>query len=304
MRVYAQEVYGKAWSSKLDFGTVENSHYIGSQFTGSDGSATLAILGGGRTDGSIGLRVTGASSLTVVSCFGTTSTVNTTGSGIATIPVGLEPVYVRLPVGVTATVEQVTYGPDVATWGAYTTNLGTVTSDSVVNGTLENGYYNSGTEPTEWRDDASLTASLTVNFAPPGAAIRPRPIDRVVIHCPTPWQNQSTLLDYDLEYQDTGGSWHLIATTTEPTLTVNAPTNQSQAGCLYDTFHSGRSIFVHTFTKVTAQAVRITARSTTYGGEPTAAALAAGGQGDVQKLRIREVCAYSSDALVRRIVIR
>lgn len=305
MRVYAQEVYGRTWTAKLDFGTVENDFYIGSKYTAADGSAILSLLSAGRTDGTVRLLVTGATSLQVVDCFGTVSTITRDGSGIATVPIGMEPCYVRLPAGVTATVEQVAYGLKVSALGTKNTALGTVDAKRVTNGTLENAYYDPTNEPTEFRDDAALPATLTVNLRQSDAVTRTSPVDCVIVNCPAPWQSQASLLDFDVEYQDAAGAWHTLQTITEPTKTFSAPTNQTGgAGCFYDSYYSNRSVFVLRFASVIAQAVRLRVRDATCGGEATAAAEAAGGQGNsVKKIVVRELAVYSRDVLVARPVL-
>jgi hypothetical protein len=302
-RVYSQEVFGKTYQAALDFGTIENDHYIGCRFTGSDGTSVVALISGGRTDGTVKLQITGSTTVTLVDCFGNTSTLTCDSKNLVTVPVTLEPCYVRLGSGVTAVVEQVVYGPNVARWGASPTAVGTINPRRVVDGVLENSYYAATAEPTEWRDDATLPTTLRIDFAEVGKAARRQRIDCVVIDCPTPWQEQGTLLDYDLEYLTVGGVWTTIATVTEPKLVSSVLTNQSQLGCYVETYHSGRSLFVHRFSVVTATAIRLTVRDCTFGGGMDQASVDAGGQTGAHKLRIREVSVYSGDALVSRPVV-
>lgn len=298
-RVYSQEVFGKTWQAALDFGTVENDFYIGSRFEDEDGDAVLAILSGGRTDGAVQLAVAGAVSVEVVGPFGDVTTVSCDAQGLASVDVANEPVYVRLPVGVTATVEAIDYGHNVARWGA-TATAGSGTADEqarIVNGTLENWYYQAANAPTEYRDTTALPATVTVTLD------NPRRCDTVVIHCPTPWQESGALLDYDLEYQDEAEDWHTVETVTEPTLTFSAPAPAAGGRCFYDTYHSGRCVFVHEFDPVTAVAFRLTVRDATSGGIATAAAAAAGGQSGARKIRLREIAVYSRDSQTQRVVL-
>jgi hypothetical protein len=300
MRVYSQELWGKTYTAALDFGTVENDHYIGSRFTAaSDGTSVLTLLSNGRTDGQVTLLASGATPdqrLTYVDCFGNTSTLG--ADGAVRVPVTAEPCYVRVPAGITVTVEAVAYGPNVAREGTRNTAQGTVDPRSITNGVRENSYYgnvnNVLMSPLEFRDDHALPATLTVElYHDNDNAIRARRIDTVVIDCPSPWQSQGSLLDFDVEYRDTVGVWHTVATIVEPTNTFASATNQSQAGCTFDSFHSGRSIFTAEFSPVVAQAIRLTVRDATSGGEATAAAEAAGGQGNANRvIRLREIGAF------------
>jgi hypothetical protein len=305
VRVYSQEVYGKTYTSALDFGTVENDHYIGSKFSGADGSAVLTLLSNGRTDGAVNLSISGANTLERVDCFGNVTTI--TGS----CPVTVEPCYVRLPAGTSATVVPTRYGPNVARLGTRNIAGGTVDPLTVTNATKENSYYSGSSgydrdirSPAEFRDDATLPATLTVELRDGGGAIYPRRIDTVIVYCPTPWQSQGTLLDFDVEYQGADNAWHIAQTITEDPATVESHTNRANYGCGYDVFHSGRCIFVSTFSPVTAKAVRLTVRDTTAGGEPTLTASAFGGQGDtVKRICIREIEVYCRDTQTPRAVV-
>lgn len=81
--------------------------YIGSLFSGATG-ATVVLQSAGSTDGSVRVKATGTSA-TVVSAFGVETTVPVVG-GIATVPVGELPVYVRGGAGIVPA----NYGPNLA----------------------------------------------------------------------------------------------------------------------------------------------------------------------------------------------
>lgn len=301
-RVYSGELWGKTWTAALDFGDVENDHYIGSTYTNpTTGDAVIAVLCGGRTDGSVTFKISGATLVEVVSPFGIVSNTATDAHGVLTVATECDiPVYIRVPSGVTATLVEREYGENVAQWGITPSADGTAANQRrLFNGYLEAWRYLGGEESrTEYRD----------TLPPPnyvgGTFERARRIDTVVIHCPFPDQNSTSLLDYDLEYQDTSGVWHLLDTETEPANVVYAPVNRTYGGGSYvDSFYSSRRIFVHEFTPVEALAVRVLARNTTIGQAPDQQFRDAQSFGWDERITIREIGVYCRDTTRQRVLV-
>lgn len=104
-----------------------------------------------------------------------------------------------------------------------------------------------------------------------------------------PWLWQSTLVDYDLQY-DVGGKWVTLETINEPTKTFGfyTPTNQTTV----DSYFSDRWIFIHQFAPVTTSKIRLWVRTTTSGGGATPKVREAGGQTGDPSVMIREIEVY------------
>lgn len=114
LRVYSEEVAGKTFAQRLDFGTSENDRFIGSRLSAASGTGVLTILSP-EGPGQVTLQVSaGTSTLEVVDPWGTVTTQGVVG-GLMIVNVDSLPIYVRLPAGVTANPVAVNYGADVIT---------------------------------------------------------------------------------------------------------------------------------------------------------------------------------------------
>lgn len=264
MRVFSEEVFGKTYAAALDFGTVDNRMYVGNRY--SEGTDTvLAVMAVGRVDGSIVLSVTGASSLTTVSSVGVQSTVAVSG-GTATIPVGVGPVYVRVPSGVTATVSARTYGTNLAPSATATASTGGTNVARVNDGLWRSAYYSDTNAPDHV--DAphyNQTLPATIELAWGSA----QTIDTVIVHAPTPWQFQCSLLDFDLQYWD-GSAWIGISTATYVPTAIASVVSNERGGTRADSFFDHRHVFQFEFADITTTKVRLVVRDATYGSMPNA----------------------------------
>lgn len=258
MRTFSEEVYGKTFAERLDFGTVDNKALIGCRFSDGDDDL-LSLISGGRTDATVTLDVTGASSLTVVSCFGVTSTV-AVSAGQAVVLVGMEPVHVRVPDGVTATVAARSYGSNLA---ATATGDGWTTHpEYAVDGSLASPYYVGSQNPQPYNaTDPTFPGWLVIRL---GSS---QTIDTVIVRCPPPWQQQGTLLDFDLQYW-AGGAWVTLETVTEVPPTVQFMSGMWGAGCRAESYFSDRHVFQFEFAPVTTTKIRVYVRDATFGGAP------------------------------------
>ena len=293
VRVWSEELYGTNFQSAYNLGQTGNKLYLGSLF-GGPGKQVAAFQSSGRTDGSLTLNVTGGSSLHVVSAFGVASDLPVT-AGQATLPVPEIPVYVELAPGQTIQPVPVDYGTNLAlTSGTVATTSGNGQSplnaaypndiSKVINGTLENWYYNQGNSDHPWMgNDASLPGWVQITLP------RPMTISHAVVYAGVPWQNDGSLLDYELQY-DHNGSWVTLSHPVEPTNVVDFFT--STVFCTADSFYSDRDVFVHDFTPVTTQKIRLLVHNTTYGGAPTQDIVAAGGQPGPHQITLREIELY------------
>ena len=100
MRVWSEELHGKKFSARLDFGSQLETALIGSLFSGPQGSVVVI-----QSAGSIGVPVKVAvananKTAMVVDAFGVESWVPIDGTGFATITVDELPVYIRGGTGV------------------------------------------------------------------------------------------------------------------------------------------------------------------------------------------------------------
>lgn len=371
MRVRSEELLGKTWAARLNFGTVEDRYTIGSRFTGSDGTSVLEIASCGREDQSVTLTLSSTVGVQVVSPFGIVTSPTIVGGNVVLPIRNCIPTYLRLPSGVTATVVTPTYGSDLAL-GHTTIGSGTGTGRSKINdGVLRTWYL---TQTGDYRTDATapytddtapvtrtvtdlvitngskVVTSATANFtsadvgreiAYPGGGNNGHGIvgevtnsttaetvfaasasgtvtatvsnglpawvgidfgssttfNRVVIHCPTPWQGSGTLLDYDLDYWN-GSAWVTIQTVTEAAKTVQHVRSEVVGNSQADSYFSDRSIFDHSFASVSASKVRIYVRDATYGGSPDKTATLLGGEHAPQRVTLRAFEVYNSSGVI------
>jgi hypothetical protein len=265
VRVWAEELFGKAWAARLDFGTVDNDHFIGSRFTSpSDGTSVVVIQSDGRA-GTVSLSVSGATSLTWSDPWGNAASKAVVG-GLAVFDVDTLPVYVRLPAGVTAVPEIANYGVEVVraqVFSVASANTNPATASRGINGVI-------GTVATI--EETDLIYQGVEGTAPPSwfevdlpATTR---VDTVVVHCPHPWQHDSTLLDFTVQTWN-GSSWDTRATVSEPTRTYQWTSAQACGACYTDSYHSRRNVWVVRFAAVATTKIRVYATAYTYGGGAT-----------------------------------
>lgn len=287
MRVWSEELFGTTFSRAYDFGSAAQNRYLGNLFAG-PGKKVAAFMSGGNPHGSIRLAVAGASSVRVVSPFGEESDLPVV-NGMVALPVSELPSYVRLAQGQTCEVVPPAMGENVAakagvtiqTNGAATHPGGASIPNStakLVNGKLENWYYNSD---YAWSTNVT-TFPATVEITLPQAA----EISEVILYAGVPWQTTSTLVDYELQYWN-GTEWVLIERVTEPTKTWKVFTPPVR--CTVDSFFSDRWIFEHQFTPVSTNKVRLVIHEATYGGGATQDVVDAGGQTGYHQAMLREI---------------
>lgn len=291
MRVYSEEVFGKAYAAKLDFGTTWNKYFIANRYDHpSNGTKVIAIITDGL-DMDVKFQVTGATFLETVDYFGNVSNTAVV-SGLLTLPVTFLPKYIRLPAGVTCVPADVNGGRDV-----YTAQQSRATSSSIKDLTSEaQNAANGDFASTVFRANDSEGTNGTWELA----FTNPTRFDRVIVSCPFPWQEDSAMLDFDLQYWN-GSSWVTIGTRTENTNTFNWTSGKPANACYVDSYWTRRNIWRFDLSvPITATKIRIFARTCSYGGEGTAECRTGGGQfavdqtgqGWTRKLCLREVAVY------------
>lgn len=113
-RARSEELLGRTFTRRIDFGPVEDRFTVGSLYTGGDGSSVMEMASSGRTDQVVRLGVSSLTGVQVVSPFGVVSAPTVNPDGTISVPIenGI-PTFVRLPAGVTANVIPAAYGHDL-----------------------------------------------------------------------------------------------------------------------------------------------------------------------------------------------
>ncbi len=294
MRVFSEELFGKHFAKRYDFGPSGNKLYVGSLFEG-EGKRVAAFMSGGSTDGRVELRVKGgAARLHAISAFGVESDV-AVSNGNAVLDVPLLPIYIEPVEGQEIEVIPQDFGTNLArepgvTAASSGTGIHPVNPkipnnlSKLTNGEFEDWYWAQRDEAQPWMDDTkSFPAWVELRFP------KATEIGRVIIYAPAPWQWQGTLVDYELQYDD-GGKWVTIEHVTEPTQSfrVVTPSLRTKA----DSFFSDRHIFQHHFKPVTTTKIRILVHNTTFGGGATEDITWAGGQTGPHQIDLREIEVY------------
>jgi hypothetical protein len=294
MRVWSEELYGTRFVRSFNFGEPGNKLYLGNLFQG-PGKTVAAFMSAGTPNGQVELKVTGATSLRVVSAFGVEQTVPVqAGKVLLTVPE--LPVYVQLQTGQTLDVVPTNWGRNLArSPGVVATAQGNpahpkeanVPNDiaKITNGALENWYYRQVPRDQPWMSNVPRFPAWVELRLPARTSI-----SRAVIYAAPPWQMQSTLLTYDLQYDD-NGVWKTIERVREPTRTykVWSPVLRTKV----DSFFSDRWIFEHKFAPVTTQKIRLMVYDTTWGGGATKDVVDAGGQTGPHQITLREIELYA-----------
>lgn len=288
LRVWSEELWGTTFSKAYDFGASGNNLYVGSLFSGPS-KKVAAFMSAGSTDGEVTLRVTGPGDLHCVSAFGVAQDYKVV-DGKVTLVVSELPVYVEIASDQTIEVVPQEWSTNLARIpGVVVKSSGSSANlDRINNGQLENWYYAQGQSAGPWVDDTGVFPAWVEIDLP-----KVRPVDRVVIFAAPPWQSQSTLLDYELQY-DKDGQWVTIDHIQEPTRTFKVYTPPVR--CSVDSFFSDRWVFQHHFAPVTTGKLRIFVHDVTWGGGATQDVVAAGGQTGPHKLNLREIEIYDTSS--------
>jgi hypothetical protein len=203
-RVYSEEVFGKAYTAALDFGTIANAFYRGNVYRGSAGTLVALTAQGFPVD-TCTLSISDTGTVTYVDWQGHTSTATVTG-GKVTIPIGATPTYVRLTAGCTVSAADVGNGlagspSNIAPAATVTSSTGSSNTTLVNNNVFETGGYLAG--PDVMYRSARLPDALTLTWS------TPQPIGKVLIRQAAPWTNfdqHAAMIRGKLEYWN-GSGW-------------------------------------------------------------------------------------------------
>ena len=291
-RTLAEETFGMTHVGALDFGQWAGGFALGSLYGSAAGRVVVVQASSYLPDGTVTLRVTGATgTVVVVDGFGRESSA-TISKGLVTVPLGEIPTYVRLPAAATAAVHTVNGWPPIGVAGQGYSTAGLATAvtpvagrrPTVTDGDLATGYdgVNAEIAPT----------NMTMQWP---EAVR---ADRVLIFTGNPYQNASALVDFDVQTSLDGSTWTTRATVTKPTpSTFIHGTRGSNMWCKYETYWDEQSVFDVPFAApVVFTHLRVVVRATSYGGEPDAQSVAYGGQGNSeQRICIRDIVVLCDD---------
>jgi hypothetical protein len=296
-RTLTEETFGQPYSSALTFpGPAENMMVGNVYSTPGGGTSTVAIQCASYMPGAtVTLNISGAKgSLVVVDGFGNESTVTISTGGQATISVSEIPTYVQLSAGATVTVATVN--------GWQPTNVNQALTASATIGGVATTVINDGQFMTSYPGGTSVPGVAFSTGSIPGDTAElswasPVKVDRLIIFCGgvCPWQALSALSNFEVQTSVDGSTWVTQQTVTKTGVSSFwFGSDESNAACTYETYWDEQGIFDVPFPNgaVLCNAVRIVVTATSYGGEPDANAISAGGQGaPSQRLVLQEMMA-------------
>jgi hypothetical protein len=287
MRAFSAEVWGMPGPpTVLNFGNPGNNMMLGSVYTSPiAGNSLIALQSAGSTDLTVRFTVTGATTFTLVDCFGNTSRLAASG-GVLSVPTAMEPVYLRVPAGATATlIRDWNFSTDLATLGTASASgsVANVRANAkiMVQGPIPSTYYYNtaltvrGEQGAPYIDDTDsfpAWASVTWKTA--------QTFDAVLVIATPPWQGQGTLLDFEIQYLLSDGvTWQTVKTVNEPAKfgSVSDPTAtefgfvtyEGDVGCTVESYFSDRWVFyVPLGQVVTTKGIRVYVLNATFGKDP------------------------------------
>lgn len=295
-RTLSEETYGKTHDHRIDFGSVQgNRIFLGSIYRSpTDDSSTAVVVSHSYIPGAtVTLTVTGTTlPLQYVDSWGNMETLTQT-SGRVTVPVTDTPSYLRLPAGVRCSVYSCN------DWGSNPPPNISLLANGLVSGSAtpaicDNAYI------TDYANQAGVTISA---ISPPDTADLlwngTVNVDRVIIWCGSPWQNDSSLAAFDIQTTTDGVTWTTRKTITKTVDSFFFGTASDNAGCTRETFWDEQWIFdVPLGATYACTGVRVNVTATSYGGEPDAYCVAGSlGQGNAaQHLTLQEISVPSASA--------
>lgn len=316
MRTLAEHIYGRPFTSRLNFGDPGDKMYLGSVYRGSDGTGCAVLVGASaQVNGTVTLNVTGSAvALACEDHFGNALTSVTVMGGRVTVSVGDMPVYVTLPSGADVTVYTFNDWPSlsaattgtrlVASYKASATGASAEVAASVIDGVWQTYYSQDGAQ--DWQA-ATSGVPYWVKVVFPA----PRTFDRVTIFSGLSWQSSSRLVDFDVQTSPDGISWITVATVTRPTPIAflhgsgGGGGGSNGTGTQYETYDDEMRIFdLKLSALVVAAQVRVYARAVSYGGEADAITSSLGQGSSVQQLSIQQIGVFCDDTTLNRVASR
>jgi hypothetical protein len=270
--VLGQETYAKPHHHRIDFGSVQANHLFFGSLYGDPLTGSVAVLcaNSAMPSNTVTLKVnnyTGA--LTVVDAVGSKSTVTPDGSGLVTVEVPDIPSYLRLPAGVTVSVDHVRdhdHNPSPSVSACFlTTAVGGSPAAVLADGPFMGIYL--GGKPTSGSTNVAfgtgtLPDSAVITFAQSFA------VERVLVYSCPAYQEMPALLAYTIDTLGTDG----VTWTTRETVTKSPPASllfgDTHAGTSYESFWDQQYIEDVKLTggPITCKGVRVNVTALSYGG--------------------------------------
>lgn len=255
MRVFSEEVFGKAYAERLDFGD-EDQDFIGSRYSGSNGDV-IVLMACGRHGDDVSFTVSGAApaTLDVIDSMGASSTRLVSG-GVCTIAVSGAPLYIRVPTGITLTTRPRRFGADLVRqgmWSVATSSTGHSGATRLTAGAVPDDY--------PYYHDAPLPITLTLKLG------QMTTFDTVYIRGSQPWQVRSAILEGYVEVKN-GASWERIGTIENSYRVKHFVTGWRDTNCYIETYYNERFSWCFTAPQTfRTDEVRLVVTQATWGGE-------------------------------------
>lgn len=312
---HSQELLGTAWEARLDFGTIDNQHLIGSSYRRANGTGVVALLSAGQADAQVTLQLTGGTAQTVVSLdgYGRTTTVPVV-NGLVTVPVSTVARYVQLPAGITATPVPRPLGVSKLLTNTVATVSGPryrlTDPKQVVQGPWRNALYfdsgNNGDGRSVFNSSTTPSDGAPVDFT---VTFTEAFIDTVVVHCPPSWQwALSVIRNADLQVL-VNGTWKTVKNFGYQPRLEKIDSGFEGVQGFAEVWDQDIHRFELTFDRVKASGIRLRVREVSAGGVATleannafgatrqsdGAPLSAGmGSGSDSRLALQYVAAFDS----------
>lgn len=306
VRVLAEETFNLPYQRALNFGGIGEDIYVGSIFRTSDAQPGVLAIGAAYlvNDSTVTLRVSWTQApLTYVDPLGNASAVAVSG-GTVTIDVGPEVRYLRLPAGVTVTVDRVLDLPSASSigmgaQGRYSAgaHLGGV-SAGINNGRL---CLSRAGDDQYWSSPTGTPTEVMLDFASPMTA------DRIIVWSCNPVVGNEMCVPFGFVVQSSldGVAWTTHATVTAPADATSIPWVAWMTNSKRETWWQPQAVHnLRLPEAVTLRYVRISVSSISYGNEPDALSGGETFTPSPPRLFLQEVMVLCDDNLRRKMVIQ
>lgn len=277
-RTLAAETWGQTFRSRLVFPGMADNIFAGWLYASATAQTCVLVTTAPIPGSAVTITTDAPGPLTIVDSWGNTSTVPVSG-GAAVVAVAETPTYVRLPVAATCAIATVNgwnletgiVAVDGARASAATVDgvAAAVTAGFINDYPTQNGIFVSST---------AVPSVVEIVFPLPTFA------ERLLVWCGSAWQSDSAFSSFSVDVSYDGTSWAAGVASVDVSAAASAfqaGSDSNNVGCEYETYWPEQWIFDLPLTLTgPVRKLRLDVSGTSYGGEPTAACVAAGGQGN------------------------
>jgi hypothetical protein len=290
MEVWSSELTNLNFTQAYNFGTEGNNIYVGSLY--SNGTTNVAaFMASGDPSGNVQLQISGGNgTINVTNSFGDQETLQV-GNGQVNLPVGETPSYVNLQAGQTLAVVQPNWGPDLAMEsGVSITASNSNNGTGLLNdGVLQDWFWGQNSQSLPFEMNFDNTTPATIEVSLPSA----QTIDKLVLFASVPWEVAGSLLDFDVQYQNSSGQWVELGNVNNNPATVGVYSPAMKTSV--DSFYNMQSTFQVDFAPVVATNIRLVINTATFGGAADQLAYNAGALGNATpNIDLRELQLFSN----------